>query len=635
MLGLCGALGAAGGQVQPNELPPADPRTTAEKLDLGATKIYVHSVGKAKDFRFFRRNAGYYTAEDFSFAFEAEGRGNWLVISREPTPFEKWRFGTTFTGLEVDWMADPRVRVLAVKGVDRLPPKFENYKLDPERTLTALIVEVWQGERWRPWFINNWFHPWGTPADSALILSHYVGRPSPYFDVYGFKGDISADLNERSRRLVEKHPNWRVYHGRVVADAKGKHGWALDLLHVFVKNPKTGGYEAVVGDPKELVPLTKPTPAKEQTAADWPMIYNGPHHPNVAAGELAPPLKVKWTFAGEKEFAGSPVVAGGRVYCGNNDKKLYCVDAATGKRIWAFATQDLVESTPAVAQGAVLFGSFDGKLYCLDAATGKERWKFATGPRIDGFAGIEDVKQGVDSSACVVEGRVYFGAWDGKMYCVDFQTGKEVWSAQTKGPVHFCSPALADGRVFLGTADGTLHCWEATTGRVVWEKVLAEKHSDHMMCSPAVHGGIVYTGSGYSGPLYALEAATGKEVWRFPLKNLVCGTPVLHGGRLYVFGDGGGQLVCVDAKTATLAWETRLHKGWGAAAPVVSGRYLYLTMRDGGVDGKPAGVAAVETATGKPAWSAPTGRAWGTCVIVDDVLYYGSDDGKLYALQKK
>ena len=158
-----------------------------------------------------------------------------------------------------------------------------------------------------------------------MILSHYVGRPSPSFDVYGFKGDISADLNERSRKLVEKHPDWRAYHGRIVVDAKEKHGWALDLLHVFVKNSNTGGHDAFGGDPKDLVPLSRPSPVK--LGLGWPGLYNGPHHPNVADAELPPPLKVKWTFSGEKEFPGSPAVADGKVYCGNNDKRLYCIDA--------------------------------------------------------------------------------------------------------------------------------------------------------------------------------------------------------------------------------------------------------------------------------------------------------------------
>ena len=104
---------------------------------------------------------------------------------------------------------------------------------------------------------------------------------------------------------------------------------------------------------------------------------------------------------------------------------------------------------------------------------------------------------------------------------------------------------------------------------------------------------------------------TARGSGRFPLKNLICGTPTVHGGRVYVFADGGGQVVAVDAKKGTPVWETRLGKGWGGGSPVASGKYLYLTMREGSVDGKPVGVAALEAVTGRPAWSAATGTGMG------------------------
>ena len=68
---------------------------------------------------------------------------------------------------------------------------------------------------------------------------------------------------------------------------------------------------------------------------------------------------------------------------------------------------------------------------------------------------------------------------------------------------------------------------------------------------------------------------------------------------------------------------------------MVSGKYLYLTLREGSVDGRPAGVVALEAATGKPVWSAALGQAWGTGAIAEGVLYYGSDDGKVYAFVRE
>jgi hypothetical protein len=264
MVGVCALWGTTFGLTYPPaDLPAADPQATVEKLNLGPTKVYVHWIGQAKDFQFFHRKAAYYVAEEFAFLLQTEKHGTWQVISREPTPFLEYRFGTTFTGLKVDWKANPLVRVTGVKGVDRIPATFMDFKLDPDKTITALIVEVKVGDNWRPWFINNWLHPWGNAADTAMILSHYVGRPSPYFDVYGFRGDF-LDLNDRSRQLVEKHPMWRAYHGRIVADPKAKNGWSLDLLHAFVRNAKTGGYDAVVGDTKDLIPLSRPSTALEK-----------------------------------------------------------------------------------------------------------------------------------------------------------------------------------------------------------------------------------------------------------------------------------------------------------------------------------------------------------------------------------
>jgi hypothetical protein len=55
------------GAGQSPELPAADAQATVDKLNLGPTKVYVHWIGKASDYRFFKTNMGYYTAEDFSF----------------------------------------------------------------------------------------------------------------------------------------------------------------------------------------------------------------------------------------------------------------------------------------------------------------------------------------------------------------------------------------------------------------------------------------------------------------------------------------------------------------------------------------------------------------------------------------
>jgi hypothetical protein len=95
---------------------------------------------------------------------------------------------------------------------------------------------------------------------------------------------------------------------------------------------------------------------------------------------------------------------------GSWDKKVYCLNAASGEKVWEFETGGSVGSSPAVTDNYVYVGSWDKKVYCLNAATGAEVWKFATGDN-------------VDSSPASTTGYVYTGSFDGKIYCLKAADG--------------------------------------------------------------------------------------------------------------------------------------------------------------------------------------------------------------------
>ena len=61
-------------------------------------------------------------------------------------------------------------------------------------------------------------------------------------------------------------------------------------------------------------------------------------------------------------------MAGGTVYVGSDDHKVYALDAATGHLRWTYTTGGAV-SGPAVAGGTVYVGSGDHKVYALDAGS--------------------------------------------------------------------------------------------------------------------------------------------------------------------------------------------------------------------------------------------------------------------------
>ncbi len=82
-------------------------------------------------------------------------------------------------------------------------------------------------------------------------------------------------------------------------------------------------------------------------------------------------------------------------------------------------------------------------------------------------------------------------------------------------------PGYLDGVIFRGTADGRVIALDAETGKVLWD----EKHADpakneSLVSAPIAWNGKVFIGiansdQGIRGRLMAIDAKTGKEVWRF------------------------------------------------------------------------------------------------------------------------
>ena len=234
--------------------------------------------------------------------------------------------------------------------------------------------------------------------------------------------------------------------------------------------------------------------SSDQAGDEWPMFHGALNH----TGTVTTPSPVNgtepiWNYTTGDYVASSPAVAGGYVYVGSNDNKIYCLNATTGAKIWSYTTGDYVFSSPAIAEGRVYVGSYDNNVYCLNATSGTKIWNYTTGYR-------------VESSPAVAGGRVYVGSTDDKIYCLNATTGVSIWNYTTGYWVE-SSPAIAEGRVYVGSGDNKIYCLNATTGVSIWNYTM----NDEFSC-PAVAGGCVYVGSN-DGKIYCLNATTGVSIW--------------------------------------------------------------------------------------------------------------------------
>lgn len=123
----------------------------------------------------------------------------------------------------------------------------------------------------------------------------------------------------------------------------------------------------------------------------------------------------------------------------------------TNNVLWNFTAGSWVWSDVAVVDGLVYVGCLDQKVYALDATTGNKVWEYATEGRIF-------------SSPAVADGVLYIGSDDWNVYALDATTGDLKWKYTTGGAVQ-SPPKVADGVVFVGSADDNLYALDTRTGK--------------------------------------------------------------------------------------------------------------------------------------------------------------------------
>lgn len=326
--------------------------------------------------------------------------------------------------------------------------------------------------------------------------------------------------------------------------------------------------------------------------------------PRIVAGATDPENlkepRLVWTFAlpARGAIVSSPLVHAGRVYvaAAHDDVfrpygRLYCLDRETGKVVWTFDNGKKMKqafSSPVFVGGKLYIGEGlhqdEGcKLFELDPTNGTKKQEFETASHTEATPVVILPEVGMPSSGSqppvfptLAAGRIYQGAGDDGLYCLDTKFAK-VWNF---AGFHIdTGPAVDGDGVYIGSGVGdafketAIFRLHATTGKPVWRVPTDLPVWTELLVS----AGRVYAGMGNGrlneepekpmGLVLALDAKTGNEAWRVKLKDGVLGRMALDGLRLY-FGCRDGIFYCLRRRDGSTVWSRDV------GGPIVAGPAL-------------------------------------------------------------
>ena len=304
-------------------------------------------------------------------------------------------------------------------------------------------------------------------------------------------------------------------------------------------------------------------------------VYVGDDEGMLSCYTLAEGKKI-WSFRSGKRIVGTPAAADGVVVFGSADKNIYGLNACTSCHLWTVMASDPVLGAVTIDNGVAYIGASDSTFRAIDIQTGKTLWAY-TGVR--GY---------IETRPLIEENKVIFGAWDNTLYALDKHTGKELWK-WTGGltRMHFSPaavwPVAANAKVFITDPQRAMTAIDLETGETVWrtfqsmvretiglsedkERVYSKTMNDSVVCyttkgnepvqiwasdvgfgyehAPSMlveKDGVVF-GSTKNGLIFALDALTGKVLWKHKVGNSLINTVIPLSKTEVLFTATGGEV---------------------------------------------------------------------------------------------
>lgn len=255
-----------------------------------------------------------------------------------------------------------------------------------------------------------------------------------------------------------------------------------------------------------------------------------------------------------------------------------------------------------------------GHVYAFERSTGKVRWKYQT--------------TSVPTDILRIGQNVYFGSFQDNWYALNLEDGKFVWKFSTGASNESCEPIkspVADDRyLYLTGLDGIIYALDAASGRVVWKRKLPAVPSTGL----ALKDQTLFVGA-RNNRIYRLYAETGTTVAELPVEATPFGRITWSANALLLFLENRsgrlGYLVTVDPDLKKVRWQ-QSSANWRSERPHAWGQHVVA----GNCRGE---VAAFRDSDGAPQWQLNLKGCVSSVGSSEHRMFVGVQEGTLYAYE--
>lgn len=309
----------------------------------------------------------------------------------------------------------------------------------------------------------------------------------------------------------------------------------------------------------------------------------------------------------------------------------------TNNLTWKTKIESGGEYCPIVVDNRVFIHPMDGNVYALDMRNGSILW--TTNIRTHQVIQSPNWGHRIVSSPAYANGQLFVGSDDGRLYRLNASNGKIVWDVRIGFGILgiYGSVTYHEGKIFVGNGDtwkwdgppifpGFFSAIDANSGKVLWRHLLR----GGIGSAPAVHNGRVFVGA-FDHRLYAFNENDGSVVWRYIMNDTAWCSPSIADGMVFI-GDMDGFIYAINESNGNEVWKFDGGEWLCCSTPTVYDGRVYFGLYTGTGSTYPSGIFyCLDEFTGKELRSIQRGHICPPPVIADEMIFYGSHDNYIYA----